>query len=129
MSTAVAHSKPLILLVDDDEDSRFLYVHYLTANSRYRVAEASDGAQGVALAAELRPDLIVMDLSLPLVDGWEAMRRLRSNHGTRDIPIVALTGHAQVKTENEPGTQFQAVLVKPCLPEALAQQVAELLRA
>ena len=116
---------PLVLLVDDDEDSRFLYGHVLTTSYGYRIAEASNGRQGVDMASELKPDVIVMDLTLPLVDGWQAMRELRRDHRTCAIPIVALTGHAQVQSNK--ATEFQAVLLKPCLPDALASQLEALL--
>lgn len=115
---------PLILLVDDDEDSRFLYAHYLTS-SGFRVAEASDGREGVALAGELAPAVIVMDLSLPIMDGWEALAALKANAQTSSIPVVALTGYAISKSE--PRNAFSGVLVKPCLPEQLAKQCTKLL--
>ena len=124
-STAEADAnRPLILLVDDDEDSRFLYAHYLST-SGFRVAEAADGREGVALADELAPAVIVMDLSLPVMDGWEALAALKANERTSSIPVVALTGYAIAK--NEPRNAFSGVLVKPCLPEQLAKQCAKLL--
>ena len=116
--------KPLVLLVDDDEDSRFLYSHYLTSEAGYRVAEAADGQAGIDLASSLQPDVIIMDLTLPVMDGWEALRLLKGNERTRSIPVVALTGHSLREKK-----EFHAVLLKPCLPEALAAQVERLLRA
>jgi two-component system cell cycle response regulator DivK len=115
---------PLVLLVDDYEDSRYIYVHALTT-AGYRVAEAEDGQQGLDKAFETRPDLIVMDLSLPVLDGWEAIRRLRRDERTRHLPIVALTGHADLEGEDNPG--FDSLLVKPCSPDALIERVRTLL--
>jgi two-component system, cell cycle response regulator DivK len=125
MITEPEAKRPLILLVDDDEDSRFLYAHYLTTSGGYRIAEAADGREGVTLAGDLVPDVIVMDLSLPVMDGWEALAALKANGQTSAIPVVALTGYAIPK--NDPRNTFSAVLVKPCLPEQLAKQCAKLL--
>jgi two-component system cell cycle response regulator DivK len=125
--TATVTDKPLILLVDDDEDSRFLYMHYLTSSAGYRVAEAANGQDGIDMAASLKPDVIVMDLSLPVLDGWEALHALKSNERTSSIPVVALTGHSISKSSNSKNG-FNAVLVKPCLPEQLAKQCAQLLK-
>src|SRR6266481_6997955 len=60
----------------------------------YEIISAPDGAEGVAKALAERPDLILMDLNLPVIDGWEATRQLKANPATRDIPIIALTAHA-----------------------------------
>ncbi len=122
------NSIPLVLLVDDDEDSRVLYAEYLTSVSGYRVAEAADGRRAIEMAAALAPAVIVMDMSLPVVDGREAMRSLRRDAKTSDIPIVALTGYADVASTNDAATEFQSVLVKPCLPDVLAKAIASLLR-
>ena len=88
----VSSLAPLVLLVDDDEDSRGLYAEYLTSTVGYRVAEAADGRQAVEAAGELGPDVIVMDLTLPVLDGREAMLALRADPKTSAIPIVALDG-------------------------------------
>ena len=84
---------PLVLIVDDFPDNRDMYVQFLSFHG-YRVAEAVDGLDALTKAAALRPDLIVMDLSLPRLDGWEATRRLKQDPLTSQIPVVALTGHA-----------------------------------
>ena len=84
---------PLILVVDDYQDAREMYAEYLQY-SGFRVAEAKNGNEAVAQARSLKPDLILMDLSLPGMDGWEATRVLKADEETRHIPIVALTGHA-----------------------------------
>ncbi len=115
---------PCVLLVDDYEDSRMLYAHGLS-RAGFRVEEAADGQAALDMARSVRPDIIVMDLSLPVVDGWEAIRQLREDPKTRGIPVVALTGHALAGHEANPG--FDRLLVKPCLPEKLAATIQDLL--
>ena len=129
MSTETPTSAPLVLLVDDDEDSRFLYAEYLTSVGGYRIAEAADGKQGVDMAVALKPDVIVMDVSLPVLDGREARRSLRNDARTSTIPVVALTGFVDLKGSNEPASGFEVVLVKPCLPDALARAIKTLLES
>ena len=84
---------PKILLVEDNEDNRDMLSRRLIRKG-YEVSLAVDGAEGVAQAATQRPDLILMDMSLPVLDGWEATRRIKGEPGTRDIPVIALTAHA-----------------------------------
>ena len=81
-----------ILIVEDVELNRDLLVQLL--EEEYEILTAADGAAGVELARRERPDLILMDLSLPVVDGWEATRRLKAEAATRAIPVIALTAHA-----------------------------------
>src|SRR5262249_41293074 len=82
-----------ILYVEDNEDNIFMLRSRLT-RAGYTVVIATDGAQGVAMAASERPDLVLMDLSLPVLDGWEAARRIKSAPETSRIPIIALTAPA-----------------------------------
>jgi len=82
-----------ILIVEDNEWSRDMLVRRLGRRG-YQAIAAADGRRGIALAHEQSPDLIVMDMSLPEIDGWEATRRLKADPATRRIPIVALTAHA-----------------------------------
>lgn len=82
-----------ILYVEDNDDNVYMLQGRLT-RAGFAVVTAPDGAQGVALAASEAPDLIVMDLSLPVLDGWEATRRLKAAPETRAIPIIALSAHA-----------------------------------
>lgn len=84
---------PKILLVEDNEMNRDMLSRRL-AKRGYEVVIAVDGQQGVALAQSEAPTLILMDMSLPILDGWEATRQLKSTPGTRAIPIIALTAHA-----------------------------------
>ena len=85
--------QPLVLVVDDYQDAREMYAEYLKA-SGFRVAEARTGIEAVAKARELQPDCILMDLSLPGIDGWEATRQLKADKSTTHIPVIAITGHA-----------------------------------
>ena len=82
-----------ILYIEDNEDNILILKRRL-GRLGYDVAYAMDGAEGLALATEHKPDLILMDLSLPVMDGWEATRRLKGSPETRHIPVVALTSHA-----------------------------------
>lgn len=84
---------PRILLVEDNEMNRDMLSRRLVRNG-YDVSIAVDGQQGVDMAASEQPDLILMDMSLPVIDGWEATRRVRANEATRKIPVIALTAHA-----------------------------------
>lgn len=124
-AVAVAANAPLVLVVDDFEDNRAMYVEYLSFQG-LRVAEAVNGEEAVARAKELRPDVVIMDLSLPVMDGWEATRRIKADPKTKHIKIVALTGHA------EPSHAKRALdagcddfVAKPCLPEHLLAKVRE----
>jgi two-component system cell cycle response regulator DivK len=84
---------PKILLVEDNEMNRDMLSRRLIRNG-YEVVIAVDGQQGVDMALSERPDLILMDMSLPVIDGWEATRRIKGNDATRGIPVIALTAHA-----------------------------------
>ena len=84
---------PKILLVEDNEMNRDMLSRRLKRKG-YDVAIAIDGAQGVAMVASEAPDLVLMDMSLPIMDGWEATRQLRANPQTQQLPIIALTAHA-----------------------------------
>jgi len=88
-------SKARILIVEDNDDNMVLVRDVLTSRG-YTVIEAGDGQQGLDLAQSERPDLIIMDLSLPLVDGWTVVRQLKADPELRRIPVVALTAHAMV---------------------------------
>jgi CheY-like chemotaxis protein len=82
-----------ILLVEDNEMNRDMLSRRLLRNG-YQVVLAVDGGEGLAMARAESPDLILMDMSLPVLDGWEATRQLKSEPGTREIPVIALTAHA-----------------------------------
>ena len=82
-----------ILYVEDNEDNVFMLKNRLT-RAGHTVIVATDGAQGVAMASSERPDLILMDLSLPVLDGWQATRQIKAAPDTKHIPVIALTAHA-----------------------------------
>ena len=82
-----------ILYVEDNEDNVYMLTNRLTRRG-YEVVSARDGEQGIAMAASEAPALILMDLSLPVIDGWEATRRLKADTRTQNIPVIALSAHA-----------------------------------
>lgn len=84
---------PKVLLVEDNEMNRDMLFRRLTRNG-YDVVIAVNGQEGVEMAARERPDLILMDMSLPVLDGWEATRKLKADPATASIPVIALTAHA-----------------------------------
>jgi two-component system cell cycle response regulator DivK len=120
--------QPLVLVVDDHEDARESYARVLAANG-YRAEAAADGFEALDKALALRPDLIVMDLSMPGLNGWEATRRLKTTESTHEIPVIAVTahvvGHAR---EVALAAGCDAFLTKPCFPEDLLREVARLLK-
>lgn len=91
---------PHILLVEDNEMNRDMLSRRLERKG-YQISMAVDGQQAVDLAVSMSPDLILMDMSLPVLDGWEATRRLKSNQATQRIPIIALTAHAMAEDERK----------------------------
>ncbi len=84
---------PKVLLVEDNEANRDMLSRRLIRKG-YDVVMAEDGAQAVEVASREKPDIVLMDMSLPVIDGWEATRRLKAGEGTRGIPVIALTAHA-----------------------------------
>ena len=124
MSTEEA---PLILVVDDYQDAREMYAEYLQF-SGFRVAEARNGNEALDQAFALKPDLILMDLSLPGMDGWEATRVLKADDRTKHIPVVALTGHALAgASEGAKRAGCDSFVTKPCLPDDLVVEVRRML--
>jgi two-component system cell cycle response regulator DivK len=83
-----------ILYVEDNDDNVYMLKMWLELDGRFEVLHAENGKAGVEMAIRERPDLILMDLELPVIDGWEASRQLKSNQLTRNIPIIALSAHA-----------------------------------
>jgi CheY-like chemotaxis protein len=120
--------RPLILIVDDMEDIRDLYSVYLSREG-FRPECATNGFEALSKATVMGPDVIVMDLNLPELDGWEATRRLKANDLTRGIPVIALTGlsvaHSKAKALEAGCDGF---LTKPCYPETLADEIRRVLR-
>ncbi|APR74819.1 Chemotaxis protein CheV [Minicystis rosea] len=124
MSSAPSHHEPpLVLVVDDFEDNREMFAEYLEL-SGFQVAQAGTGRDAVTCALALVPDVVLMDLSLPELDGWEATRILKSDPRTSHVPVIALTGHTLAEHSREAkDAGCDAFLTKPCLPEALVEEV------
>ncbi len=119
--------KPRVLLVDDYPDAREMYAEYLQF-SGYDVIEAANGMEALQRALDSAPDIILMDLSLPVMDGWEATRRLKSDERTAPIPVIALTGHALAGiSEGAKKAGCDAFVTKPCLPEDLVREIRNVL--
>lgn len=115
--------EPLVLVVDDYQDAREMYSQYLQA-SGFRVAEARTGLEAVARAHELKPDCILMDLSLPGIDGWEATRQLKADATTTHIPVIAITGHAsELASRDARAAGCASFVLKPALPDAVVAEV------
>jgi CheY-like chemotaxis protein len=122
-------ASPLVLVVEDYQDAREMYAAYLQF-SGFRVAEATNGFEAIDKTLELMPDIILMDLALPKMDGWEATRRLKLDDRTRHIPVVALTGHALAgHAEGARQAGCDSFVTKPCLPDALVAEIQRMLAA
>ncbi len=115
-----------ILVVEDVEFNRDLLVQLL--ENDYEILTAVDGAAGIELAEREHPDLILMDLSLPVIDGWEATRRIKANAALRSIPIIALTAHAmRGDAEKALGCGCEDYLSKPLDEDLLFEKLAHFL--
>lgn len=122
-----ARTQPLVLVVEDYQDAREMYAAYL-AFSGFDVEEATNGLEAIEKAITMKPDIVLMDLALPQMDGWEATRRLKTDERTRHIPIVALTGHALAgHAEGARQAGCDAFVTKPCLPDALVAEIKRIL--
>jgi CheY-like chemotaxis protein len=119
--------QPLVLIVDDDRDNREGYAEYL-GGLGYRVSEAESGLAAVQSALRDAPSVILMDLELPGVDGWEITRRLKSEPTTREIPIIAVSAHvfpSDITRALEAGCA--RFLKKPCDPQTVVDEIRALL--
>jgi two-component system response regulator MprA len=110
-------------LIVDDEPAVADLINAVLINEGYTVAIARDGAQGLLLARDWNPDLILMDLMLPGVDGGTAIRRLKSHPETASIPIVAMSAGRTIRNQSEELTEADAVMAKPFDIDALLAQV------
>jgi two-component system cell cycle response regulator DivK len=119
--------RPLVLLVEDETDLRRLYARQLML-SGFDVLEAGNGQDAIETVSARSPDVVVMDLSLPVVDGWEATRRLKADDRTAHIPVLALTGHdgsGELQRATHAGCDW--FVPKPCPPDALITEVRRVL--
>ena len=117
-----------VLIVDDVEDNRRLYAMFLQLEG-FEVTTAVDGYDALNKALARPPDLVVMDLAIPGIDGWEVTRTLKRDGRTRAIPVIAVTGHALAGAEaraKEAGCD--AFLTKPCLPDTLSREIRRILK-
>lgn len=114
---------PRVLVVDDVHDTRELYAEYLRAMG-FSTTVAADGGEALAIARRERPDVVVLDLGLPVTDGWSVARRLKSDEETRHAWIIALSGYVDPSYE---ASALEAgcdeFIAKPCLPERLLRAV------
>jgi two-component system, cell cycle response regulator DivK len=114
---------PLILIIDDTEDNREVYIQFFR-HQGWRVSSAEDGIEGLRLATAELPSLIVLDLGLPKMDGWQVAEQLKRNEGTKHIPIIACTGHAGDDLKKRAFAAGVAdYVIKPCLPADLVARV------
>jgi CheY-like chemotaxis protein len=118
-----------VLVVDDAADARAMYGLYLAYHG-FRVIEATDGFEAVRQTVEALPAVVLMDLGLPHLDGWEATRRIKADPRTRHIPVVAISGHSYpdaVRRAMDAGAD--AFFTKPCLPETVLAKIRLVLDA
>jgi CheY-like chemotaxis protein len=117
-----------VLVVDDYDDAREMYAEYLEFLG-YQVETARDGQEALQMAHKSHPDVILMDLSLPVVSGWEATRQLKLDASTRHIPVMALTGHV-LPTHSEKAKEVgcDEFVSKPALPDTVADKIRALLQ-
>jgi two-component system cell cycle response regulator DivK len=126
---AIENTSALVLLVDDSADTRAMYGEYLRF-AGFRVVTADNGEEALAAAQAEWPAVILMDLAMPRMDGWEAIRRLRADPLTAEIPIVALSAYAfGEEPERARKAGADMCLSKPCLPPQVARVVRAMLGA
>ncbi|HXW04523.1 MAG TPA: response regulator [Vicinamibacterales bacterium] len=126
--TSTPTTRPLILLVEDYDDAREMYKDYLEF-SGFRVETARDGREALEKARALMPDLILMDLSLPSMDGWEATSRLKADPETTHLTIVALSAHAlAAEGDRARKAGCDGFIAKPCLPDELVEEIVTYLK-
>ena len=121
-------SAPTVLLVEDDREGRRLFANWLS-QAGFRVLEAHNGFQALERALELQPDVVVTDLNIPGIDGFELTRRLRKDPRTRAVPILAVTGYAAFAADPNRAQRAgcDAVLPKPCSPDDLEMTIRSLI--
>jgi two-component system, cell cycle response regulator DivK len=120
-------TRPLVLIVEGHPDTRGLYALALEATG-FEVVAVADGAEAFRHAWAIHPDIIVTDLPMPNCDGWQFLSELRRNARTRDIPVVAVSGHVQRSMrEGAERDGFAAFFPKPCLPDELAAGLRQVL--
>lgn len=124
-----AENAPSVLLVEDDRDGRRMYAHWLT-DAGFHVDEAHNGLQALERAFDSPPDVVVTDLAIPGIDGFELTRRLKHDARTRDVPVLAVTGYAAFASDPDRARRAgcDVVLAKPCSPDDLESAIRDLIR-
>lgn len=115
-------SNKKILVVEDNEDNREIFVHRLRRLGRYEILEASNGKEALETASQSRPDLIFMDLRMPVMDGCEATRALRQTDWGRDLPVVAVTAYMEEERENAVLAGCNDFISKPITDYSIIQR-------
>jgi CheY-like chemotaxis protein len=127
MTSTSSTTNVAVLLVEDHADSRQMYAEFL--RMQFTVVEAGDGINALELMQQTRPDVVVTDLALPRMDGFELVRRMKADERLRDVPVIALSGFSGGEHEAramQAGSSL--VLQKPCLPDDLARAIARAAR-
>jgi CheY-like chemotaxis protein len=129
MSSRTSHpqsSPPLVLIADDNEDARDMYSAYLSY-AGFRVATAIDGADAIEIARREQPSVILMDATMPVLDGWAAIEQLKRDAELKHIPVLMLTAHVFPEHEERARRLGAGFLRKPCLPDDLLEAVRSVL--
>ena len=117
----------LILIIEDNEDTRFVFSAILNYDG-YRIVEATNGEEGVARVLEFRPDLVITDIDMPVMDGFAAARVIRADDRIRGVPILVITGNAFTTAEQvEAHTLFDGCFEKPMQPSRVLAEVQRLI--
>ncbi len=119
----MANEQTHILIVEDSKDDREMYAQFLSMKG-YRVTMAGDGKEGLEKAFELHPNLILLDLRLPTIDGWQATRLLKEDERTKDCPIVVITGLMWLRPKT---LDCDGWFTKPCSLKELDEEIARIL--
>ena len=118
---------PVTILIADDHDDNRELLQLLLSGAGYNVREARDGKECLAIARNESPDLIVMDLSMPVLDGWGVLQELKTDERTLTIPCMAVTAHADLERNQALETGFKAYVSKPYTAETLLTTIATVL--
>ena len=121
-SKATSRAHPVVLLAEDHDDSRRVY-GLILRHFGYQVEEATNGEDAVELARRSRPDLVLMDIGLPVLDGWQASRILKSDPATTCIPLIAFSAHVDSAADLASRPTFDGYILKPISPLELVRRV------
>jgi CheY-like chemotaxis protein len=127
LSSGAARQTPVVLLVEDHDDTRLMYAEFLRVT--FDVREAADGHRALAVLQDVRPDLLITDISLPGIDGFELISMIRNDPISGSIPIICLSGYGgQALEQRARAAGCDRILQKPCMPDELAATASKLLR-